>query len=357
NERQRRLAVAAEARALGRGGVSIVARASGLSRPTVYKAMAELDAPPLDPQQVRASGGGRKKTVQGDPRLLADLERLVDPATRGDPVSPLRWTTKSTRALADALGGMGHQVSHVGVGHLLHELHYSLQANSKVIEGATHPDRDAQFGYINSRVRAFLRAGDPVISVDTKKSVSRTAGPSGAPSPSASRMLSGLRSRWTTFSRCASASASATWASSAAATAGRRVPRSRRYSRRLPPVTRSITRPMESPAVSRSWTRTMHGWRSISRMARSCTNRATDFGCRVRSRCSSLTATSAPVERSTARHTVPVAPSPTGVTRMYEFPTRCPRRSTVVAAESGSTGCGPSSYRSITDRDWAPRTF
>src|SRR5207248_1230696 len=79
------------------------------------------------------------------------------------------WTTKSTRALADALGGMGHQVSHVGVGHLLHELHYSLQANSKVIEGATHPDRDAQFGYINSRVRAFLRAGDPVISVDTKK--------------------------------------------------------------------------------------------------------------------------------------------------------------------------------------------
>ena len=169
NERQRRLAVAAEARALGRGGVSIVARASGLSRPTVYKAMAELDAPPLGPQQVRASGGGRKKTVQGDPRLLADLERLVDPATRGDPVSPLRWTTRSTRALADALGGMGHQVSHVGVGHLLHELHYSLQANSKVIEGATHPDRDAQFGYINSRVRAFLRAGDPVISVDTKK--------------------------------------------------------------------------------------------------------------------------------------------------------------------------------------------
>src|SRR5207249_2073418 len=112
-----RLAVAAEARALGRGGVSIVARASGLSRPTVYKAMAELDAPPLDPQQVRASGGGRKKTVQGDPRLLADLERLVDPATRGDPVSPLRWTTKSTRALADALGGMGNQVSHVGVDH------------------------------------------------------------------------------------------------------------------------------------------------------------------------------------------------------------------------------------------------
>src|SRR5437773_11679599 len=131
--------------------------------------MAERDAAPLGPQQVRASGGGRKKTVQGDPRLLADLERLVDPATRGDPVSPLRWTTRSTRALADALGGMGHQVSHVGVGHLLHELHYSLQANSKVIEGATHPDRDAQLGYVNSSFRAFLRTGDPLISGDTQK--------------------------------------------------------------------------------------------------------------------------------------------------------------------------------------------
>jgi Rhodopirellula transposase DDE domain len=107
--------------------------------------------------------------VDTDPRLLADLERLVDPGTRGDPVSPLRWTTKSTRTLAQALTGMGHQVSYVSVGHLLHELHYSLQANSKVIEGATHPDRDAQFGYINTRVRDFLRRGDPVISVDTKR--------------------------------------------------------------------------------------------------------------------------------------------------------------------------------------------
>ena len=169
NERQRRLAAAAEARALGRGGVSIVARAAGLSRPTVYKALAELDAPPLDVDQVRAAGGGRKKVVDTDPGLLADLERLVDPDTRGDPVSPLRWTTKSTRTLAQALTGMGHHVSHVGVGHLLHELHYSLQANSKVIEGAAHPDRDAQFGYINTKVRAYLRRGDPVISVDTKR--------------------------------------------------------------------------------------------------------------------------------------------------------------------------------------------
>jgi hypothetical protein len=169
NERQRRLAVAAEARALGRGGVSVVARAAGLSRPTVYRALAELDAPADDSDRVRAVGGGRRKAVDKDPRLLADLERLVDPASRGDPVSPLRWTTKSTRTLADALTGMGHQVSHAGVGHLLHELHYSLQANSKVIEGAAHPDRDAQFGYINAKVRAYLRSGDPVISVDTKR--------------------------------------------------------------------------------------------------------------------------------------------------------------------------------------------
>jgi hypothetical protein len=169
NERQRRLAAAAEARALGRGGVSMVARAAGLSRPTVYKALAELDAPPAERERVRAAGGGRKKAVDRDPGLLADLERLVDPATRGDPVSPLRWTTKSTRTLADALTGMGHQVSHLSVGHLLHGLHYSLQANSKVVEGAAHPDRDAQFGYINTKVRAFLRRGDPVISVDTKR--------------------------------------------------------------------------------------------------------------------------------------------------------------------------------------------
>jgi transposase len=169
NERQRRLAVAVEARALGRGGVSVAARAAGVSRPTVYRGMAELDASAVDPQRVRAVGGGRRKAIESDPRLLADLERLVDPATRGDPVSPLLWTTKSTRTLARALTGMGHQVSHVGVGHLLHELDYSLQANSKVIEGAAHPDRDAQFGYINTKVRAYLRSGDPVISVDTKR--------------------------------------------------------------------------------------------------------------------------------------------------------------------------------------------
>jgi hypothetical protein len=169
NERQRRLAVAAEARALGRGGVSVAARASGLSRPTVYKALAELEAPQTDPDRARHIGGGRRRAVVKDPRLLTDLERLVDPATRGDPSSPLRWTTKSTRALARALAQMGHEVSHVRVGELLHELHYSLQSNAKVIEGVQHPDRDAQFRYINTKVRAYLRRHDPVVSVDTKK--------------------------------------------------------------------------------------------------------------------------------------------------------------------------------------------
>jgi transposase len=169
NERQRRLVVAAEARALGRGGVSIASRASGLSRPTVYKGLAELGGQVLPPDRVRAGGGGRKKVTDTDPRLLADLQRLLAPATRGDPTSPLRWTTKSTRALARALTEMGHVVSHTRVGELLHELRYSLQANTKVIEGRQHPDRDAQFGYLTTKVRAYLRRHDPVISVDTKK--------------------------------------------------------------------------------------------------------------------------------------------------------------------------------------------
>ena len=135
----------------------------------VAKGLAELDAQVFDPHRVRAAGGGRKKVTDTDPQLLADLERLVAPATRGDPRSPLRWTTKSTRTLARALGDMGHVVSHTRVGELLHELRYSLQANTKVIEGRQHPDRDAQFDYLNTKVRAYLRRHDPVISVDTKK--------------------------------------------------------------------------------------------------------------------------------------------------------------------------------------------
>ena len=115
------------------------------------------------------AGGGRKKTTEKDRSLVADLERLVEPTTRGDPESPLRWTCKSVRQLADELQGQGHQASHMLVGELLHELGYSLQANRKTREGTSHPDRNAQFEHINAKATAFLKAGEPVISVDTKK--------------------------------------------------------------------------------------------------------------------------------------------------------------------------------------------
>ncbi len=169
NERQRRLAVAAEVAAVGRGGVSVVARASGLSRPTVYRGLAELDGPVLESGWVRASGGGRKRLVQTDPGLVGALEALIGPVSRGDPGSQLRWTTRSTRNLAEALTVAGHPVSRMRVDELLHELRYSLQGNVKVREGAQHPDRDAQFRYINRRVASYLRRHEPVISVDAKK--------------------------------------------------------------------------------------------------------------------------------------------------------------------------------------------
>ena len=169
NERQRRLAVAAEVAAVGRGGVSAVARASGLSRPTVYRGLAELDEPALESGWARTAGGGRKRLVQTDPGLVEALEALIGPTSRGDPGSPLQWTTKSTRNLADALAAAGHQASRMRVSELLHEQHYSLQGNAKVREGAQHPDRDAQFQYINRRVASYLRRHEPVISVDAKK--------------------------------------------------------------------------------------------------------------------------------------------------------------------------------------------
>jgi transposase len=169
NERQRRLAVAAEVAGVGRGGVSAVARASGLSRPTVYRGLAELDGPVLESGWARTAGGGRKRLVQTDPGLVEALEALIGPASRGDPGSQLRWTTRSTRSLAEALTAGGHQASRMRVSELLHELHYSLQGNAKVREGAQHPDRDAQFRYINRRVSSYLRRHEPVISVDAKK--------------------------------------------------------------------------------------------------------------------------------------------------------------------------------------------
>jgi hypothetical protein len=169
NEKQRRLILAAEARSLGHGGISRVARASGISRATIQKALQEVNRPDTPPDRIRRVGGGRKKTRDRDPSLLADLEALVNPDTRGDPMSPLRWTCKSTRQLAETLNQHGHQVSEHIVRDLLHEAGYSLQANAKTLEGSRHPSRDAQFRYLNDQIKVRLSQGLPVVSVDTKK--------------------------------------------------------------------------------------------------------------------------------------------------------------------------------------------
>lgn len=176
DERARRRWAACEAVALGRGGISLVARATGLSRPLIRRGIAELTTPegPMPPSEaaddrLRRPGGGRHRLTASDPTLLRDLEALVEPTTRGDPMSPLRWTCKSTRDLAEALGGQGHVLSHQTVARLLAALGYSLQANRKTEEGQDHPDRNAQFEHINRQVRSFQRRGQPVISVDTKK--------------------------------------------------------------------------------------------------------------------------------------------------------------------------------------------
>ena len=171
DERQRRLLMAAEARSLGYGGIALVARAAGVSRVTVTAGVDELDggAEPLG-GRARRPGGGRKPLTVIDAGLLDALDALVEPQTRGDPMTRLRWTTKSTRNLADELGNQGHQVAHHSVGKLLAgPLDYSLQGNAKTLEGRQHPDRDAQFRYIARRVTAALAAGEPVISVDAKK--------------------------------------------------------------------------------------------------------------------------------------------------------------------------------------------
>ena len=169
-ERGRRIWAATEARAAGRGGISAVARATGIAYSTVMRGLKELaSGASADPNRVRRPGGGRKRTREKDPTLMADLEGLVEPTAAGDPESPLRWTSKSVRQLAGALQDMGHAVSRQLVAELLAAAGYSLQANRKTREGAKHPDRDAQFRYINQQVRRFQAAGQPVISVDTKK--------------------------------------------------------------------------------------------------------------------------------------------------------------------------------------------
>jgi transposase len=170
DERQRRLLAAAAARALGRGGITLVARAVGMSRQTVYDGLADLDDPTgLAAGRARRPGGGRRRLTERDPGLVAALEALVDPDTRGDPTSPLRWTCKSTAQLARALTARGHPVSDDTVGRLLKQQDYTLQRTRKTLEGAQHPDRDAQFGYLNEQAKAHLAAGQPVVSVDTKK--------------------------------------------------------------------------------------------------------------------------------------------------------------------------------------------
>jgi hypothetical protein len=174
-ERLRRQWAACEAESLGRGGMSLVAEATGLSRTTIWAGRRELrrraDQPQDDlvPERVRASGGGRHLVEQDDSTLLTALLALVESSTRGDPQSPLCWTSKSTRRLAEELHGQGHAVSHQTVAALLSDLGYSLQANSKTKEGQGHPDRDAQFEYINQQVSAFQAEGQPVVSVDAKK--------------------------------------------------------------------------------------------------------------------------------------------------------------------------------------------
>ena len=192
-ERSRRVWAATEARALGHGGVGLVERVTGISRSTIQRGLRELEAggTALPPERTRRPGGGRHATVAKDAALLADLDALVEPTASGDPDSPLRWTAKSVRTLAAALQAQGHDVSHTLVAELLHALGYSLQANQKTREGPSHPDRDAQFRYLNDQVRAFHRRRQPAISVDAKKkelvgdfkNPGREWRPSGDPAP------------------------------------------------------------------------------------------------------------------------------------------------------------------------------
>jgi transposase len=170
NERTRRHLAASEAMTIGWGGISAVSRATGLARQVISQGIKELqDEESASEGRIRRIGGGRKTTVSKDLRLSEDLERLVEPVTRGDPESPLRWTSKSVRKLAKELRQQGHQVSHQLVSELLHGLGYSLQANRKSQEGGKQPDRDAQFEHLNAQAEAFLAAGEPVVSVDAKK--------------------------------------------------------------------------------------------------------------------------------------------------------------------------------------------
>ncbi len=170
DERTRRITAANEAMSLGFGGVSLVHRASGLSRQAITRGIREIQSGRVLPQgRVRRSGGGRKSVAVSDPALLETLDAMIEGDTRGDPESPLRWICTSTRAIARQLERNNHSISHVKVGQILHAQHYSLQSNRKTEEGTDHADRNAQFRHISAEVKKYLRQGAPVISVDTKK--------------------------------------------------------------------------------------------------------------------------------------------------------------------------------------------
>src|SRR5450432_1143801 len=170
DEKSRRLLVAAESKAWGPGGISAVSKTTGVSRQVIRQGLRELEQTATHPAgRIRRPGGGRKKAGKKDPTLVRDLEKLVEPTTRGDPESSLRWTCKSVRTLSGELARMGHKVSYPVVAELLHEMGYSLQANRKTKEGGSHPDRNAQFEHINGKVEHYIHVRQPVISVDTKK--------------------------------------------------------------------------------------------------------------------------------------------------------------------------------------------
>ena len=170
NERQRRLWSASEAISLGHGGITKVSKATGLSRTTITQGINDLQSKQrLGHPRVRRVGGGRKKVTAIQPNLLSSLDSLVEPTAKGDPMSPLRWTTKSTRRLGATLNELGFRVSHMQVSRLLHELEYQLSANRKSLEGGTNPDRNTQFEFINEQSAKFLKQNCPVISVDAKK--------------------------------------------------------------------------------------------------------------------------------------------------------------------------------------------
>lgn len=169
NEKQKRLLAGSEAVSIGRGGIQILSDITGMDRKTIRKGIQELQKKKKNIERIRLPGGGRKKITIQNPDLIKVIENLIEPDSRGDPESPLRWTTKSVRNISDFLLKNGYEISHQTVASILHDLEYSLQGNKKTKEGADHPDRDAQFKHINKTVKKFLLAKFPVISVDTKK--------------------------------------------------------------------------------------------------------------------------------------------------------------------------------------------